>query len=82
MLKLTEAQARLLNGINAELKAGKSVVYRPLAACRALDKLTGKTEAELGVWDTMRPEFKRAYPLEAAPLRLALNAIRQRMKGN
>lgn len=79
-LRLTEGQAKLLNNLNAELRAGKKVIYRPVETCRALERLTGKTEAELKVWDMMRPEFKTAYPLEAGPLCLALNKIRQRLK--
>lgn len=72
----------MLNSINAELRSGKMTIYRPIATCRRLDRLTGKTEAELRVWDMMRPEFKSAYPLEAGPLRLSLDKIRQRVKGN
>lgn len=80
MLKLSESDVRMLNSINAELKSGKTVVYRPIATCRRLDKLTGRTNEELRAWDMMRQEFKSAYPLEAAPLRLALDKIRQRLK--
>lgn len=79
---LNAKDAKMLNALNSELKAGKRVIYRPIATCRRLDKLTGATDEQLKVWDMMRPEFKAAYPLEAGPLRLALNKIRQRVKGN
>lgn len=80
MFKLSERDVRMLNSLNAELKSGKTVILRPIATCRRLEKLAGRTDAELRVWDLMRPEFKLAYPLEAMPLRLTLNKIRQRLK--
>lgn len=78
---LTARDVRMLNGLLAELKAGKKVVYRPIDICRRLDKLAGATDEQLRVWDKMQPKFKRAYPLEAGPLKLALNRVRQRTKG-
>lgn len=79
-VEYTPRGLRLVLGILEELRQGKTVIYRPVAQCRHLDALTGKTPEQLRSWDLIRPEFKRAYPLEKHALEIGLQKIKQRLK--
>ena len=78
-MKLSEKDAKMLNSIVAELRAGNKIVYRPLSVCRRLDILEGRPEPRES-WSKMRAEFKYKYPLEEYALRLWLDRIRARLK--